>query len=354
MSMYLAFLGVVIIQWILINNTRNIKNKKRFLILVCVELIIFTGLREHNIGADTQIYLDALNYYELLPHESVLVADLVYPFDFEIGYFFLTKLAAWLTLSETQFLFVISIFTYIPIFAFINRYSDNALISIMVYFAFGYFEYSLGIFRQMIALSIVLFGIKYIQEQKMVRYISIIIIAMLFHTTAIIMLPFYWISRIKIKNKLKYVFLIEVILGLFARRILLFIVQIFPKYIGFVNSRYDIQGGNYTMLLLLNIILIATYWVIVKNRENNDEIIKISLNAIVLAIFLQILGYSMGIFGRIVSYYSIYSILIIPYLINRYFPKNRRIANAIVTVSLLFIFYILTKNSVIVPYAFVT
>ena len=39
--------------------------------------------------------------------------------------------------------------------------------STMIYLAFGFFGYSLGIFRQMIAISICLMGFKYVLERKL-------------------------------------------------------------------------------------------------------------------------------------------------------------------------------------------
>ena len=51
--------------------------------------------------------------------------------------------------------------------------------STMTYLAFGFFGYSLGIFRQMIAISICLMGFKYVLERKLYYYIIFILLAMI-------------------------------------------------------------------------------------------------------------------------------------------------------------------------------
>ena len=69
---YFCLLLVIFGQWIMLfphgqisfNKPINKSQKKVFIVLTCLELICFAGLRSTNIGADTAIYLKALNYYK--------------------------------------------------------------------------------------------------------------------------------------------------------------------------------------------------------------------------------------------------------------------------------------------------
>lgn len=361
MSAYIVFLLIIVIEWILLfpnakltfGKNISYKQKKIFLAIVCIEMICFVGLRTTNLGADTTTYLNALEYYSSLPHEEILKAKLVWPYDFEVGYFLLTKFCAWLSLSKTSFLFLIAILIYVPVCWFILQYSENPLLSVLTYFAFGCFEYSVGIFRQMIALSIVLIGTKYIRDRKIVKYLLTIGLAMTFHTTAIAMLPLYWMYQARLEKRIKWIFAAEVICFISARTLVLLAIRVFPKYLGYVSGRYDVQGGSYSMLVLLNLVFIAGC-IIEKRDENQDNVIlRTSINATVIALFLQILGYSMGIVGRIVPYYSIYLMILVPFLMNRYFKKNIIFVYFIGTMGLIILFYFLTKNSYINPYSFI-
>ena len=96
---------------------------KGYLILCCAELIVLTGIRGYTIGADTKTYLQAIDYYGQMPALQLIRAKLVYPFDFEIGYFLLTKLVCLLGIGKTGFLFIVSLMIYIPVFILIKKYS---------------------------------------------------------------------------------------------------------------------------------------------------------------------------------------------------------------------------------------
>ena len=62
------------------------------------------------------------------------------------------------------------------------------------------------------------------------------------------------------------------------------------------------------MLLLLNVVLIAS--ILFRNRENSRD--DMAICALVLAICVQAVGYAMGIFGRMVPYFSMYLLFAIP------------------------------------------
>ena len=303
--------------------------RKRFMILVCIELICFAGIRSLDLGADISNYLGSLRYYRSLAPNQILGAELVWPYDYEVGYFFLTKLCAWLNMSDTVFLFAIAIIIYVPVCWFLLQYSANPAIGILVYFAFSGFTYSLGIFRQMIALSILLIGSKFIIDRKLIWFVITVGIAMLFHTTAVVLLPFYWIYKMRLSNKIPFIIIAEIICFLGARPFILLVIKIFPKYSGLVSSQCDTQGGSYVMLILLNILLIVGC-IIAERKENRRYVsLQMSLNATVVAVFLQIIGYSMEIFGRIVPYYSIYLTILIPCMIIKCFRKKTRYDNRI-------------------------
>ena len=184
MKYIIFFTILIIIQWVIfldiielrckkivIKNIKSIELVKKYYIkqycaLICIEMIFFTGFRALDVGVDNGTYLAALEYYKGLTFKEIFTAKLVYPFDFEFGYFFLVKLCAFLNFNDTAFLLLISIIIYVPLFSFIYKNSHNPLISIIVYFTFGFFGYSIGLFRQMIAMSICLLAVSYLKEKR--------------------------------------------------------------------------------------------------------------------------------------------------------------------------------------------
>ena len=86
----LLFITLISMQWILClyfidvrikkmiikdsQSCESIKSsgKKKYCFLICLEMILFAGFRATYIGADTSVYLDALDYYKSLPWGDIL------------------------------------------------------------------------------------------------------------------------------------------------------------------------------------------------------------------------------------------------------------------------------------------
>lgn len=368
MEVYVGFIVFLLIEYIVImkfnfrcklssskSNTLLSKEdkKNRFLFISCIELIMLAGLRGYTIGADIENYLGAIEYYRRLPMQSVLLAKLVYPFDYEIGYFLLVKMCAFLRMNKTAFLFVVAVITYVPVFKFIKKKSTMPFLSVFSYFALGTFSYSLGLFRQMIAISIIISGIKYIEEQKLGKYILVVILAMLFHTTAIIMLPFYWIKSLDFKKLLVWVIWFEGVGLVFGKTLIKLIVYIFPKYSNYIDSIYGASGGGLFNLVFLNAVMFIG---LIFTRYNPQRAKKntLFLSAIAIAICFQVLGYHLEIFGRIVSYYSIYLIIIIPEMLNSLLKGRSRYIGICCVTFFMCIRFCMTfiGNTYVCPYYF--
>ncbi len=298
-----------------------------FLALACIELIVLTGLRGYTVGADTDTYLDALRHYTGISFAEVFTKPLVYPFDFEIGYFVLTKLCAWMHMSETVFLFLIAIAVYVPLFRYIYLHSTHPYISVLVYFAFGFFSYSLGIYRQFIAIGIVLSVLKYIERRQFWPYFLAILLAMLIHQTAFIALPLYFLPVFRWRKPRFFLTVLaaEVVLLAVGRYVIRLAVSLFPAYAGYLGSQYDTQGGSYLNLIFLNLVY---FLVCLANRQAPEKDVRLNMIAAQLAVasLLQCCAYHMALFGRIVPYYSIALLLAIPNVIDGFSRKDPAMA----------------------------
>lgn len=289
-------------------------NNQGYLILCCIELICLAGIRGYTVGADiSQLYLRAIDYYGRLPAARLLTAELVWPFDFEIGFFAFTKLSILLGLGKTGFLFVTAAIIYIPLFRVIRKYSPMPYVSILCYFAFGFFSYSLGILRQMIAASILFCGWSYIEERRLFKYLLTVALATTFHTTAIAGILLYLVYGFNWKKIIGWVVPLELIFLMFGRVFAMIAVQIFSKYSGYAGGRYDTQGGTYLMLIMINIVLFAS---VLFRNEKREKIESLTIWALILAIGVQCIGYSMNVLGRATRYFSVYLIFAIPYVLS--------------------------------------
>lgn len=347
MTVYFIYLALISFQWwgikhLSVNGItveeQSRKRRKYFLIIACVELIILAGIRGYSVGADTSVYLSALEYYKALPKDEILRAELVYPYDFETGYFFLTKLCAWLGFSKTAFLFLIAVIIYIPMFVAIYKQSLNPYLSILTYFSFSLFAYSLGIFRQMIALAIVVCGIEYVKNRNFFKYLLLVCIAMTFHSTAILSLAIYFLYPLKWNMNALVLFVISGIALFFGPYIVELMILLMPKYKGYIDGEWQ-SGGSYLMLILFVAIFVLIY---VENKKQSPTATnKLAFDALALTILVQSIGYSLNIFGRAIGFFSVYLLFLIPNYVELVVGKWR----ILVTLGVVLCLFAITFNN---------
>lgn len=80
----------------------------------------------------------------------------------------------------------------------ISKYTEDFTLSIMLYIFIGAWHGSFNGVRQYLAATVLFAGHRLIFEKKFLKYCLVVLLAMSFHATAIIMLPFYFIVNRKI------------------------------------------------------------------------------------------------------------------------------------------------------------
>ena len=85
---------------------------------------------------------------------------------------------------------------------YIYKYSDCAYISLAAFITLGMFYTSLGFMRQTLAAIIVTFALHYIDSKQPLRFLVLVLFASCIHVSSLIMIPFYFILRIKLTRRL--------------------------------------------------------------------------------------------------------------------------------------------------------
>ena len=62
------------------------------------------------------------------------------------------------------------------------------------------------------------------------------------------------------------------------------------------------------------------------------------------------MGYSMGIFGRIIPYYSIFLLILVPCILENLQIKNKPLLHILCIGVLLMMFYYTNNNAMLVPF----
>lgn len=151
-------------------------------ILLAIVLILFSGLRtKYN---DTEVYMDMFRRAEGLsaflsnPNSLSLTENPLF--------YFLFNLIREFTDDPQVMIFLTSVFVQVCYLRFIKLYSDNFLLSVVIYFALGTFTTTLAIIKQSMAVAVFTLGFPYLLKGKWIRYYLTVLIAMGFHSFAIV------------------------------------------------------------------------------------------------------------------------------------------------------------------------
>ena len=208
MNFYLQIVFLVLIASILSYGMRKIivynrysekiglkncdfSNRFRFLVPCGILLILISGLR-HNMGTDYVSYQYIFEHkIKEMSLRQILIKD-------EPLFAFIQKMVGEILGYHIVILMLIfACITVISLFYFFSRESELVWLSVFLTLTIGSYFTSFNTTRNYLTAVIWSLTVKFIYEKKFLLYFCCIIVLSLIHTSALIMLPMYWILRIK-------------------------------------------------------------------------------------------------------------------------------------------------------------
>lgn len=348
LGIYIILLISVLISIFLEINYSNLQineiniNIKKISFFVCFFVILIIGvLRSENLGVDVDNYKIYFDFYS-----SVGVKYFASNYKYDIGFVLLNKFIRIFTdnfriFENVVFLICHCIFSYI-----IYKRSDYPALSFLIYIGLGFLGFNLCILRQAIAYSICFLSFDYLKNDKMIKYLMLVILALSFHKTAIFFIISYFISREKYNNLSLIKKIVLIALSTLTAIFLL------PKlYIFYANDYSDISisGQGYKLLLLyilLSLILKVVLNINEKNINNKDYEVSFG------SIYFQIVSLKFSVFTRVANYYSLLFTISIPNIINSSKYKKLLCFIFAFIFSMMYIYILFTDGCEIVPYEF--
>lgn len=316
--------------------TQSLNEKQRRLLLMSsVWLILIEGLR-WEIGTDWSHYY---NFFINGDNEHM-----------DYGYELFNKIIHIISDSYTTFLLAFAFATYIVIYRLVKRYSINPLMSLCIYYCT--MLCLLGCNRQIAAMLVVILSVKYIIERKLYSFILCIAVAVLFHKTALVFLPAYFLANVKYDKKLA----ISISVGCFIIGITHLVNKIpFIEYIALLDkmsnssSGYDIYvdaevtGVSIVGSLKRLVFILFAIYAKEKVKDRNYSIFVL-FYTIGSCLYLAFNGSLLQLFAsRGTLYYNIFECLVIPTAIY-YFPLTKPQKKALWFMFFIFYIYIMWRD----------
>ena len=176
----------------------NLLYKKMFFAVVIVLLIVISGVRWET-GPDWDSYYHFYNDIEYFAYDSTLNF-------FEPGFTYLNLFATRLGLSYTTFLFFLAVTTIGLKGLVFNRH--HSILFILLFLYYCYYLADISSVRQFTAVSICLFGLKYVEDRRFLPFLFCILLATSIHISAAFFLLAYWFYQFKLSDTTLYTLLI--------------------------------------------------------------------------------------------------------------------------------------------------
>ena len=307
-----------------------IDDQRRFVagsIFAVVPPILIAGLRDSTVGSDMNLYIVPI-FNGIASNGQNLMEFLdSYP-DMEIGYLFVNYVIAQLTDQPFFLLLCIHILIIIPLYITAMKWREQlSPVLFMFIFYMIFFQESLSIVRQSIALSFSMLAFTFFMEKRYIGYILLMIVAFLFHQTAVVALSFplayLMVDRFSIREYYYYYIGVTLVIALFFLNfdnILIWMIE--NDYIDLKFLKYTSEDNTFTPVLgAANFVVkIATivYLIYVMFLYKSDTFLKFFLVMAFLDMLFSLCALIVQPLDRISLYYRLIACISLPYLIYNY------------------------------------
>ena len=345
--MLIQYISFFLLCWIITQSKAN-KYSDSILIISLIILSFGAGWREIN-WADTDVYWLAFkDYTSNIFNYSVIDKPWGYS---EKGFYFIGVVVKTFTDNIHIYLTVVAGLSLLFLYKSLKRYSILPLIGLCAYIARFFMGRNLVQIRAGLAYLIVIWGIKYIQEKSFWKYLLVVFIASLFHTSAWIALPLYFLSNwININKTIVVVgLIIAFILGGFFQEPISALVTENASDLSITTYTQGIfvsraQGLANPMIYFQTFLLLAYTFLEdrIKPVTQYYQIIRDGYfySTLILIIFCSFTALS----GRTSTMFATLEFAIIPSLIFMFNKKNRTFALFLMGIALSAIFYLNIPN----------
>lgn len=310
--------SILVIGFFIRKVNINSKSTKWFLFLSFLQMFLIQALRSSEVGTDTAYYVNVYDNFLNSEYYSFLFTH------FELGFRFLFFILKEIGADAQVLLGIVSAVTMFCFAIFIYNNSKDIRMSTFL-FACMFYPNSFNILRQYMAISIAINSYYFVKKEQYGKAILLIILASMFHTTAILMVVPLLLRMVKNWD------LIRKLIILSSFMFFLFGNKIVGTLLPLLGKEYYLQGFEVNRLIRMTTILTMIFAIILwyfskkmKNSSNNDEIELLSCIAFVNVDF-GILYLRYEFFSRIIELMNLFLLVAIPFGVNSTKSRYRQI-----------------------------
>lgn len=323
MLIYVIDLALVFLLSAILNPRSSDGRKKLFVALSVGILGATAACRGASVGIDTEVYYRAFS--------SVDYADSYY----EPGFLALIWLLNCFTDNPQILIVTTSLFSFFSVGVFIYDNSKNPLLSIVLFVSLLLFASYMNLMRQAMAISVLLFAYRFLVTKRYILFAVLVMIASMFHFSALVWLLLLPLTQVKYTEKTALVYVVALLVSAFmSSQLVKAVALIFGKYGGYLDSKWG--GGNSLaapVMAAMDFSLLFFSWCEIREIGKMQKAdFDLLLHGSTIAVLLQVLASVLNIFQRLVPYFSVFLIILVPNALEEAPPKVKTLLITLIVV----------------------
>lgn len=351
MKVYWSLLGLAFVLWYFMANQKQTEYglytyKQKVREYHVVALIVFFGVLTVICGlrsgiADTSAYIQGFKSYPI-GIDNIQWTDVTK----EQGFYLLSVLyKTYISTDYHGWLFMWALISCVATGIGFHKYASDVGFSCYLFIATTMFTYLINGMRQYVIVSI-FFALSCWLEGKTWKYLALALLLSTIHVSGLIMIPVYFLVRIKPWSM--HTLLIiggAIIIGTGFDRFLPMFESTLSQggYGHYADLLQNGMGSNIFRLMIAAVPLVLSFLCRKQIDHTQDKQIQIAANMSVMNFALYIVAtFTSGVtVGRLTTYFDMYNLILVPWLLNNYpVIKDRNTLKVCAVIGYSLFFYV--------------
>lgn len=310
------------------------KYPRLYLVFIFVVFFLISGLRSPLVGNDTLNYVQLFDELRILPVSN-------FESRFEKGYLYFNLFLGYLFKNSQALLIISALIICSGYFFLITKYSKIPWMSVYLFLTLRFFDASMNVLRLSIAMSLIFVGVYCLLENKRICFFLFVILASLFHNTAIIFIVVYFLKYFKLNIKyLTITIMISFGITFFFDKLIFIVFQIFPAYTSYITSSY--MGNEVKLATVLNLIinLIVFVWIFYMHKRSNDPTDEALIKIFFIGVCISVISFEFTLLDRVSELFTVFMIVLIPNSISLIKSSKMKIFISYAFIIFFFLYYL--------------
>lgn len=305
-------------------------------------LFALIGFRDFGFGPDTEGYIAR---YEALQEDSwqQVLEQLTRSDAKDPVFYIIAKAMAWIGIDTRGWILILAAVFCVSLGGAVHRYSPEPFLSYLATLSLGFAYFAMTGLRQTVAISILLWAWGPLRDRRFLRFGLLILIASLFHSSALIFFIIYPIAKWEPSWRQGLLIVGSLLVALLTPEL----VRSGIRTLAWNDSleQYAEQTATLSLAGFVIVLAILMYSrVFIKQANEREERLHAFYNSVAVAVALQALVLIVAESFRVAYYFTLAAVFLVPAIISWGVPKRDRSVHYVLVASALLGYMIWTSQ----------